>query len=164
MTFSWPRVCSRAIRVFGLVLFALSLSLAQQTPNAAAGDASISGTASDPTQAVVPDAKAVLTSATGQTSESAVNDKGVYSFTGLKPGIYKLVVSAPKFADVVFDNINLASGLELTLDATLQPAGASGEVIEVHEKSAGDVITENANLTTMVTSKQLQELHIKLAT
>ena len=74
--------------------------------NTAQGDkGAISGTVTDQTGAVVTDAKAVLTGATGQTLQTKVNEKGLYSFTGLDAGTYKLVVSAPNFSDMPFDNI-----------------------------------------------------------
>ena len=60
----------------------------------------------DQTGAIVPDAKVVL-SVMGARLAIPVNDKGVYSVIGLYPGTYTLTVSAPNFADVVFDNITL---------------------------------------------------------
>ena len=90
----------------------LSSQAAQKT---AVGKGAIRGTATDQTGAVVPDAKAVLTSLTGEKHETPVNDKGTYSFAGLAPGTYTLIVSAPNFADMPFDNITVTTGLELTL-------------------------------------------------
>ena len=41
------------------------------------------------------DAKATLTNDTGEKYETQVDEKGQYSFTGLKPGVYTLTVSRP---------------------------------------------------------------------
>ncbi len=121
-----------------------------------AGDKSaIGGTVTDQTGAVVPDAKAVLTSATGAKLEAPVNDKGVYSFTGIDPGTYKLVVSAPKFADTPFDNINLTAGLALTLDASLAPARAKAEEVNVEGGGVGQVETETASVSGTITNKEV---------
>ena len=57
-----------------------------------------------------------------------VDDKGAYSVSGIYPGVYTLTVSAPNFADVVFDGLNLTPGKKLTLDATLEAAGSKPAV------------------------------------
>src|ERR1700690_578353 len=135
-----------------------SAPLSQISPHAGqkiAGDkGAIRGTATDPTGAVVPDAKAALTSVTGEKLETPVNDKGTYSFTGLAPGTYTLIVSAPNFADMSFDNIVLAAGLELTLDASLAPASAKKEEIKGESGGAGQVETETSSVSGTITQKE----------
>lgn len=125
---------------------------AQNTTQAEKG--AISGTVTDQTGAVVPDAKAVLTGATGQTLQTKVNEKGLYSFTGLDAGTYKLVVSAPNFSDMPFDNINLTAGLELTLDAQLKP-GSAKEEVNVESGTVGQVETESASVSGTITQKEV---------
>jgi hypothetical protein len=114
----------------------------------------ITGTVTDQTGAVVPDAKAVLTGATGQTLQTKVNEKGLYSFTGLDAGTYKLVVSAPNFSDMPFDNINLTAGLELTLDAQLKP-GSAKEEVNVESGAVGQVETDSASVSGTITQKEV---------
>jgi hypothetical protein len=121
-----------------------------------AGDkGAINGTVTDQTGAVVPDAKALLTSPAGAKFETQVNDKGVYKFTNLEPGIYKLVVTAPNFADLPFDNITLAAGLELTLDAPLVPARAKAEEVNVESGGAGQVETETSSVSGTISQKEV---------
>src|SRR6202034_3107716 len=115
----------------------------------------ISGIATDQTGAVVTDAKAVLTSAAGARLETPVNEKGVYSFTDLNPGTYKLVVTAPNFADMPFDNIALTAGLELTLDAALVPAKAKAEEVNVESGELGKVETESSTVSGTITQKEV---------
>src|SRR5580700_11558881 len=115
----------------------------------------ISGIATDPTGAVVTDARAVLTSAAGARLETPVNEKGVYSFTGLNPGTYKLVVTAPNFADTPFDNIALTAGLELTLDAAMVPAKAKAEEVNVESGELGKVETESSTVSGTITQKEV---------
>jgi hypothetical protein len=115
----------------------------------------ISGMATDQTGAVVTDAKAVLTSAAGVRLETPVNDKGVYSFPGLEPGTYKLVVTAPNFAEMPFDNITLTAGLELTLDAPLVPAKAKAEEVNVESGGLGKVETESSSVSGTITQKEV---------
>src|SRR3984885_2855988 len=115
----------------------------------------ISGIATDPTGAVVTDARAVLTSAAGARLETPVNEKGVYSFTDLNPGTYKLVITAPNFADMPFDNIALTAGLELTLDAALVPAKAKAEEVNVESGELGKVETESSTVSGTITQKEV---------
>jgi len=126
-----------------------------QTAQKIAGDkGAINGMVTDRTGAVVTDAKAVLTSTAGEKLETQVNSKGAYSFTGLKPGTYTLVVSAPNFANMPFDNITLTTGLELTLDASLEPAGAKTEV-NVESGGVGTVETESSTVSGTITQKEV---------
>jgi hypothetical protein len=134
-------------------------SLSPQTTQKLAGDkGAIKGTAADATGAIVPDAKAVLTSATGAKVESPVNNKGAYSFTGLEPGTYKLIVTAPNFADMPFDNITVTAGLELTLDASLAPASAKKEEVNVESGGVGQVETETSSVSGTITQKEVVSL------
>ncbi len=121
-----------------------------------AGDkGAIKGMVSDQTGAVVTDAKAVLTSAAGARVETPVNEKGAYSFTGLEPGTYKLVVTAPNFADMPFDNVTVTAGLELTLDAPLVPAKAKAEEVNVEAGGVGTVETESSSVSGTITQKEV---------
>ncbi|MGA2966094.1 MAG: carboxypeptidase regulatory-like domain-containing protein, partial [Terriglobales bacterium] len=86
--------------------------------------------------------------------ETQVNDKGEYSFSGLKPGTYTLSVTAPNFALKTFDNITLTAGLELTLDAPLDPASAKTEV-NVESGNVGKVETETASVSGTITEKEV---------
>ncbi len=99
---SAPYGSVRFVSVLALVLLILLLSpgrsIAQGESSAATDKCVINGTATDQTQAVVAGARAVLTSEAGEKLETQANEKGVYSFTGLKPGTYTLVVTAPNFA------------------------------------------------------------------
>ncbi|HLX84744.1 MAG TPA: TonB-dependent receptor [Terriglobales bacterium] len=119
------------------------------------GGATISGTVTDATGAVIPDAKATLTNAAGSKLEAAVNAKGVYSFSALPPGIYKLVISATNFADMPFDNVNVTAGLELTLDAPLVPAKAKVEEVNVESSGVGQVETESSTVSGTITQKEV---------
>ncbi len=121
-----------------------------------AGDKSaITGVVTDQTGAVVTEAKAVLTSAGGAKFETPVNAKGVYSFADLAPGTYNLLVTAPNFGNMPFDNIALTAGLEVTLDAALVPAKAKTEEVNVESGNVGQVETESATVSGTITQKEV---------
>lgn len=149
---SFPRI----ITVFVLTLFVLqcSFSRAQEQPKAESDEGTISGTVTDQTQAVVTGAKVVLTSAAGEKRETETDNKGAYTFTGLKAGMYTVTVTAPNFGIKTFDNVNLPAGLELTLDAPLEPASEKTEV-NVQSSSLEKVETESATVSGTITQKRL---------
>lgn len=126
-----------------------------QAQKIAGNKGAINGTVTDQTGAVVADAKAVLTSAAGAKLETPVNAKGMYSFTDLEPGTYKLVVTAPNFGDMPFDNITVSAGLGLTLDAPLAPARAKAEEVNVESGGVGTVETQNAEVSGTITEKEV---------
>ena len=140
--------------ILALVLLGSSLSTGQEGPKLGSETGSISGTVTDQTQAVVTRAKVVLTAVTGEKLETQSDDKGTYVFRSLKPGSYTLTVTAPDFAVKTLDNITLTAGLELTLDASLEPAGAKTEV-NVESGAAGKVETENATVSGTITEKEV---------
>ena len=121
----------------------------------AGGKGAISGTVTDQTGAVVANAKAVLTSAAGAKIETPVNNKGVYSFTDQEPGTYNLLITAPNFGNTPFDNITLSAGLELTLDASLVPAKAKTEEVNVEAGTVGQVETETSTVSGTITQKEV---------
>jgi Carboxypeptidase regulatory-like domain len=148
----------RVISVLTLVVLWFSISVAQQQtqepPKAGPDTAAISGTVTDQTQAVVSDAVASLVNGSGEKRETPVNEKGAYSFTGLKPGTYTLTITAANFAVKTFDNITVTAGLELTLDASLEPASAKTEV-NVESGGLEKVETETATVSGTITQKEV---------
>ena len=149
-----PSVLSRVISAVTLVLLGCSLGVAQEQPKPGSDTGTITGTVTDQTQAVVTGAKVLLTSAAGEKRETQSDDKGAYSFTGLKAGAYTLTITAPNFGVKTFDNITLTAGLELTLDAPLEPASAKTEV-NVESGSVGKVETESATVSGTITQKEV---------
>jgi len=90
---------------------------AQQT---AAGTATISGTVSDPTGAVVPRVNLTASNADLTYEVQTVSDEvGAYSFHNLPPGHYTVEARAPGFALFRIANLALVSGGRLQADAHL---------------------------------------------
>jgi len=128
-----------------------------QEPQKANDKGAIHGAVTDQTQAVVVGATVALTNTAGFKKETQSNDKGEYSFSTLDAGTYTLTVSAPNFAVKVLDYINLTAGLDLTLDAPLEPARGKTEV-NVESNSVGKVETETASVSGTITEKEVVSL------
>ncbi len=116
--------------------------------------ASLTGTVTDQTGAVITGATATLTNQAGLNLESKSDDKGKYSFTGLSGGTYDLTVTAPHFAPQNFPAITLNAGDEQTLDASLQPAGEKSEV-NVQAGGVSQVEVESATVSGTITQKEV---------
>jgi len=124
----------------------------------AGGDkTSISGTVTDPTGAVVAGAKVTLDGPVKKETVSSAT--GTYSFTDLVPGSYRLTVTVANFTDKVFSDINLPAGLELTLDAPMEPATV-GEKVNVESTNVGHVETENATVSGTINQKEVATLQL----
>lgn len=114
-------------------------------------------TVKDQSDAVISGAKVVVLN-TGTAEEASVesNDSGVATFPQLSPGFYTVTVEAESFQRGVFEAVKIEVGKDYGLIAQLTP-GAITESVTV---TAGESIisTTNAELTTTVTARQVQEL------
>lgn len=145
------------IATLGLVIPVTQNSLHAQSRSTTA---SLSGTVTDPSGARIPKATVKLSNPTnGVNRQSATGASGDFSFALLVPGSYTLEVSAPGFktaqqADIVLtpgDSQNV--GISLVVGAT--------EQIEV--STTGPLLqTQNANVSTELASKQIEELPLNL--
>ncbi len=139
---------------------AVPLSGSAQTRNssgASAGRAQIAGTVSDQTGAVLPGATVTLSNPAGLKQTATCNERGQYSLQGLAAGTYTVTISAPKFKDFRAENINLAAGDSIPLDAVMEPAGETTSV-NVEGQKVSQVETETSQIVGNITQKELVTL------
>jgi len=102
------------------VLTLLGLSAALVFSQADANKAQLSGTVTDPNQAVMPNLTVkVRNTGTGLLREVKTNDGGQYKAVLLDPGTYTLETEAPGFAKATVTGITLTVGLSATIDVRL---------------------------------------------
>lgn len=71
---------------------------------------SLTGNVTDSSGAAITDAKiVVLNVATGVSREVTTDSNGAYMLSAVQPGIYKITISAPKFASSVTEMLRLLS-------------------------------------------------------
>jgi hypothetical protein len=136
-----------------LVLLSSASLFGQATANA-----SLQGTITDKTQAVIGN-KAVVTltnKETGAVRTINTNETGEYRFDSLSAGIYSLKATAPGFSTVETKSIELLVGRTSTQNFSLTPGGVS-ETVEV--TSAAPLVDQTkTDVSTNITPEQITEL------
>jgi hypothetical protein len=117
---------ARAV-AFTLACFPLS---APQNAFAQAS-AGVTGTVTDPSGAVVPDAKVTVTNqGTSLSEKTTTSSTGTYSFKGLTPGKYNVTVEAAGFKKGEQSDVTVEVSTSPTIDIVLS-TGAANETVQV---------------------------------
>jgi Carboxypeptidase regulatory-like domain len=144
------------LRILATTLIAVSLLLAgvSMAQNIVTGG--ISGTVTDSTGAVVPDAKVNLKSnSTGETETTNTTSSGLYNFPLLKPGPYSVTISLTGFRSVnEIVEVQLGQITSVNLHLTV---GNISETVEVSGQ-APLLQTEDANISTTFNEAQIAQL------
>src|SRR5687768_13438115 len=149
--FRLPTFSARAL-VCGLFLL-LSLVSAN-----AQFRASVQGTVTDSTGALVPDATVTLTNKeTGAKQTTQSSGDGLYRFSGLPPGNYSLVVEKSGFKKQSFENVVINAEDTQGIDVMLT-TGEVAETVTVTEETAQAIETENGNVSRALTTREIREL------
>ena len=90
----------------------------------------------------------VATGATGLTLETVTEGSGTYRFATLPPGRYEVTARLDGFLPARVVNIDLALGVQLTIDLELKPAGPN-ETVEVVNESPLVAVTQSAGATNL---------------
>ncbi|HUO28699.1 MAG TPA: carboxypeptidase-like regulatory domain-containing protein [Bryobacteraceae bacterium] len=134
-----------------LILFAANLS-AQLT------SATLTGVVSDPSGAVVPQAKVRLVNEkTGDARETVTNNDGYYTFAGMAVGdlTYKLIVEAKGFVTFEAPGISLLNGEKRNVNVTLK-VGNTSETVEVMGVADSIVPVDSGEKSETLTTSELQ--------
>jgi hypothetical protein len=140
-------------RMFGLLLLGLFfIPLAKAQDNA-----TVNGTVTDASGALVPNAAIALTNiATGQTRAEASNSAGVYRFANVGIGTYTLTVSATGFQKytkagiVVNVTQTLEANVALTIGNQAQTVTVQADILQVQ--------TETNEVSNLISGKQVEKL------
>ena len=120
-------------------------------------NATVTGTVSDSTGAVVPNATVNLTNpATGQTRSVTSNDVGAYRFANVGIGTYNLEVTATGFAKFEKTGIVVNVAQTVEANATLN-VGAQAATVTVAAQAL-QVQTETSEVSTLISGQQVERL------
>jgi hypothetical protein len=124
---------SAAIRSRWIVLavFIGTLAIYGSRPARSQASAGITGTVTDPSGAVVPNANVTVTNESTNVSEkTTTSSAGTYAFRGLNPGTYTVTVEGQGFKKNVQPGVVVEVSKTDTIDATLA-TGAANETVQV---------------------------------
>jgi hypothetical protein len=149
MRFTWFAKSLVLLAVFALLVPGVMLA-----QNVVTGG--ISGTVTDPSGAVVPNAALTLkSSATGETQQTNTGSTGLYNFALLKPGTYTVTIAQSGFRGVS-QKVEVLLGQVIPVNIKLSVGNAS-ETVEV-TGTAPLLQTEDANISTTFTATQIDNL------
>jgi hypothetical protein len=129
-----------------LLLIVFTNSFAQTT------NATLGGTVSDSTGALIPGVTVTATNTqTGIVASVVTNETGAYQFASLQTGVYKVTSELPGFQTQTYNNVTLGVGQQVRLNFTLQVASqaqnvevniAADTLIATTSSSVGAVLPE----------------------
>lgn len=121
------------------------------------GTATLQGTVTDPTGAVIPNARIHITSlSTGVSRDAVSNNSGIYSAPDLSPGRYEVSTSAEGFTKRVQTDVVLTVGAMRDLDIPLQLSAAQTTITV--NTSSNQVNTVDTSMQGVVDGKQTRDL------
>jgi len=142
---------SRVLFVLGLCLLAAATLYAQVDTG------SITGTVTDPSGAVISGAKVTLTnSGTGSSLTTTTGSDGVYKFSPVRIGTYKLETIAQGFQTTTQTNVGVNIGSNVEVNFSLKP-GSQTETIEV-TTSAPVLQNQDASVGQVIEQRSVNDL------
>ena len=144
-----------------LLLVAFAVFLAPPFSFGQIVNASLSGTVTDASGAVIPGVTVSATNdATGVVSKSTTDASGAYTLPSLPPGTYNLTFQKEGFTATAVSGVILQVDQMAVLDATLKVGGITQQVEVVSQVPI--VSTETATVGTVIDTRQVVELPLNL--
>ncbi len=143
------------------IVVSIFLLAAASITGFAQATASLSGSVVDQNQASIPNATVKVYLAGGKEPilSSTTNTSGRFVFGSVKADTYDVGVEASGFGPVIYRQVRVSAGNEMALPATELKVQTVSEIVEV-VASAQRVQTENAQVSTTITSVQIQNLPV----
>jgi len=139
----------------------LAIVLSQPSKLNAQALASITGTVTDSSGAVIANANITVTNdATNVKKTTVSSSAGSYTVTDLLPGIYTVRVEVAGFEASVHNGVGVETAHAATVDAVLQP-GNTATTVEVKENEIA-LDTTQPDLNTTIENKVVQELPLEI--
>ena len=148
---------------FTLMIFAsLILTLSALSASAQTSQTTVSGTVKDQNDALVPGATITLLDARTKAERTTkTNDDGFFLFTNVLAGDYRITAEGGGFKKTEVSSVKV----DVSIPATVNLVMETGQISETVQTTAADsqtvINTENAELSTVVTEKQINDLHLE---
>ena len=119
--------------------------------------AAFQGAVTDASGAVVAGATVTLVNnETGRSQQIVTSDNGLYRFSSLAPGSYKLTIEQAGFQTKTVENLDLAAEITQGVDVVLETAGVNATVTITDD--APSLETENANVQRSISTQEIRDL------
>lgn len=138
---------------FSCLLFLLATETSLQAQGIFA---TLTGVVSDPSGAVVSNAKVVLKDAeSGSARDTVTNEEGYFTFASVPVGTYTLMVEAAGFQSYKADSISLGGGEKRNVNVSLA-VGTSSQTVEVNAEDIAIATTDSGEKSFTLETKELQ--------
>ncbi len=142
-------LCGMAVVVMALV----GATGFAQTTNATLG-----GTVTDATRALIPGVTVTATNTqTGIVTTSVTNETGAYQFASLQTGIYKVTAELPGFQTQAYNEVTLGVSQQVRLNFTLQ-VGTQTQTVEVNVAADTLIATTSSSVGSVLPEYKLRDL------
>ena len=123
--------------------------------------ATLSGTVTDPTGAVIPNANVTLKNqASGDTRQSKSNGSGDFSFSAVPVGDYEVDVDASGFQAYKGTAIHLDPGDQRSLREVKLAAGSEAQTVQVNE-SAQSITLDSGEQSSLISAEDIKHLSVE---
>jgi hypothetical protein len=144
-----------------ILLFSAVLLVCLSTGNLVAqitASATLQGTVTDKTGAVIPNAEVkIISKDTGQVRTDSSGGNGAYSFNLLPAGHYEVRVAVKGFATSVYNNVELFVSRTTTIDAQLSPS-QQAETITVEAAGSALVDLQKTDVSLPITPQDVENM------
>jgi len=146
---------NRRIAFAVLLILVLVPGLARGQSSATA---TVAGTVTDQKGSAVPDASVeLINSATNESRNQTTSDTGYYTFVGVPPGDYKVVIKKGGFRTTTIGPVSAQVGKSSTVDAHLE-LGTVSQTIEVVAGAGVELQTQDASVGNVMERKMLDNV------
>ena len=137
-----------------LVLAAMGYALAQSS------NATVSGTVTDSTSALIPGVSIKATNTdTGVVTNAVSNESGAYNLPSLQPGTYRVSAELPGFQTQTYTGVQLGTSQQIRLNFTMRVASLATSV-EVSVAVDTLLATSSSSVGTVLTESTVRDLPI----
>ncbi len=149
------RVATRTAALSASLLIAPFAVYAQGTT------ATLNGTVTDPTGAVIPNASITLKNqASGDTRQSKSNGSGDFSFSAVPVGDYEVDITSPGFQSFKEGGIHLDPGDQRSLRELKLATGSEAETVNVTE-AQGSITLDSGEQSSLISAEDIKHLSVE---
>jgi len=136
-----------------LLFFLFLTNGSAQTTNATLG-----GTVSDASKALIPGVTVTATNTqTGIVSTAVTNETGAYNFPSLQSGVYKVSAELPGFQTQIYNDVTLGVSQQVRLNFSLQVSGQS-QSVEVNVAADTLIATTSSSVGAVLPEYKVRDL------